>query len=354
MNIEIIHKSIKAKKIDAFFVTNLKNLFYLTGFTGSSGYALITKDKFIFFTDFRYKEQAMQEVKKCEIIIEKGKRGNLIKRIIKRLKIKKLGFETTISYSLFELLNKTSVELLPIKNLIERFRKIKTEEEINNIKEAIKRAEKAYLKVKPFIKIGIKEREIAIRLEYQLKAEGCFHIPFDIIVASGKNSAMPHAKPSDKIIKEGDFVIIDWGGESNGYYSDMTRTLLIDGKELSEKIKIYNIVNDARERAIKTIRIGIKAKEIDLAAREVIKKEGYSECFGHSTGHGVGLDVHELPYISSISSEMIQESMVFTIEPGIYIPELGGVRIEDMVLIKDGYSLILTSLSRDIEIIKSN
>lgn len=350
----IIYKSIKAKRLDAFLVTNLKNLRYLTGFTGSSGYALVTQGRLIFFTDFRYKEQAHQEVKNCEIIIEKGKRYSFIRKAIKELGIKRLGFEKTISYLFFEELNKTSIDLLPIKNLIENFRKIKSQEEIDNIKKAIERAENAYLKVKPFIKKGIKEKEIALKLESQLKEQGCADIPFDIIVASGRNSAMPHAKPTDKIINEGDLIIIDWGGEFNGYYSDMTRTLLMDGKGLSEKIKIYNIVNEARDLAIKTTKIRIKAKEIDSSAREIIKKEGYSQYFGHSTGHGVGLDVHELPSISSISNEMIKESMVFTIEPGIYIPGFGGVRIEDMVTVKGDEPLVLTTLPRELEIIKSN
>lgn len=352
MKSENIWKGLKAKKIDAFFVGNLKNLHYLTGFTGSSGFAIITGDKGFFFTDFRYKEQAEYEVKKWETIIEKGKRTNTLRSIIKKLGIKTLGFETNISYSLFDLLNKNAISLLPVKNFIERFRTFKNEEEMINIKKAIQRAEDAFLKVKPYIKTGLRENELALRLEYQLKKGGCRNIPFDIIVASGKNSSMPHAKPSEKKIIEGDLVIIDWGGECNGYFSDMTRTLLLDGKDISEKKKIYDIVNTARDKAIMTAKEGVKAKEIDSTARDIIKKEGYSSFFGHATGHGVGLDVHESPSISQISSERISESMVFTVEPGIYIPDLGGVRIEDMVTIKEGSAVVLTTLPRGIEIIK--
>lgn len=352
MNLEIIQKVLKKKKIDAFLLTNLKNLRYLTGFTGSSGFALITKDRGLFFTDFRYKEQAEYEVKKYEIIIEKGKRTNTISKITKKLGIKKLGFETTISYSFFDMLNKKTIELLPVKSLIERFRKFKNEEELSNIKKAIQRAEDSFLRVKPYIKTGVRESEIALRLEYQIKKEGCKSIPFDIIVASGKNSSMPHAKPSDKKIKDGDFVIIDWGAACNGYFSDMTRTLLMDGKDISEKIRIYEIVNTARDKAIMTAQQGVKAKEIDAAARNIIKKEGYADCFGHGTGHGVGLDVHESPSISQASNDIISESMVFTIEPGIYIPDIGGVRIEDMVAMKEGSALVLTTLPRGIEIVK--
>ncbi len=352
MNLENIQKILKKKKIDAFLVTNLKNLRYLTGFTGSSGFALITKDRGLFFTDFRYKEQAEYEVKKYEIIIEKGKRTDTISKMTKKLGIKKLGFEITISYSFFDMLNKKTIDLLPVKNLIEGFRKFKNEEEMSNIKKAIQMAEDAFLKVKPYIKKGVRENELALRLEYQIKKEGCKSIPFDIIVASGKNSFMPHAKPSDKKIKDGDFVIIDWGAECNGYFSDMTRTLLMYGKDILEKRRIYEIVNTARDKAIMTVKEGIKAKEIDAAARNIIKQEGYSRFFGHGTGHGVGLDVHESPSISQINNDIISESMVFTIEPGIYIPDIGGVRIEDMVALKEGNALVLTTLPREIEIVK--
>lgn len=352
MNLENIQKLLKKKKIDAFLVTNLRNLRYLTGFTGSSGFALITKDRGLFFTDFRYREQAEKEVKKCEIIIEKSKRTNTISKMAKKLGINKLGFETTISYSFFDMLDKKIIEMLPVKNLMERFRKLKNEDEMDNLKKAIQRAEDAFLKIKPYIKIGVRESELALRLEYQIKKEGCKSIPFDIIVASGKNSSMPHAKPSDKKIKDGDFVIIDWGAECNGYFSDMTRTFLMYGNDISEKRRIYEIVNTARDKAIITAQEGVKAKEIDAAARNIIKKEGYARFFGHGTGHGVGLDVHESPSISQVSNEIISESMVFTIEPGIYITDIGGVRIEDMVTIKEGSAVVLTTLPREIEIVK--
>lgn len=352
MNPKRIQKIIKTKKIDAFFVSNLKNLRYLTGFTGSSGFAVITKDKGIFFTDFRYKEQSGHEVKDWEIFIEKSKRANTIRTVFKKLGIKKLGFETSISYVLFDLLKKNTAQMVPQKNLIEGLRKIKNGDEIENIKKAVRRAEDAFMKVKPFIKLGVTESGIAQRLECQLKKAGCREIPFDVIVASGENSSMPHPKPAGRKIQEGDFVLIDWGGESDGYFSDMTRTLLIDGKGISEKKKMYGIVNSAREKAIMTAKQGVKAKEIDAAARDVIKKEGYSGFFGHATGHGVGLDVHESPGISRQSSESIAGSMVFTIEPGIYIPGIGGVRIEDMVTIENGNAIILTSLHTKLEIIK--
>jgi Xaa-Pro aminopeptidase len=347
-----IAKLISSKRLDGFLVSNIKNIRYLTGFTGSSGFALISGDKRFFFTDFRYKEQASSEVEGWEIGIEKGGRINIIRNTLKKLNVKRLGFEASVSYEFYELLKKLPVSVAPQKNLIEKLRRIKNEEEINLIKKAVERAEKAFLKVKPKIRPGIREREIALRIEAELKKGGCRSLPFDIIVASGKNSAMPHGKPSDKKIEKGDFVIIDWGGEADGYYSDMTRTLLMNGKDLSEKIGIYNIVNDARKKALSAAREGIDTRNVDNAARDRIKKAGFGEYFGHGTGHGVGLDVHEYPHVSHTKGEKILNGMVFTIEPGIYIPNTGGVRIEDMVEVKNGKAKLLTSLSRELEIIK--
>ncbi len=347
-----IQRILGLKGLDAFLITNMKNIRYLTGFAGSSGFAIITRDRGLFFTDFRYQEQSKKEVKDFEIAIEKGKRIKLIQSFVKKLGIKKLGFEKSISYEFYELLKGVPAALLPQKNLVEDMRKIKSEEEIDSIKEAVRRAEGAFLKIKPRIKPGAKEREIALRIEEQLKKAGCGNIPFDIIVASGKNSSMPHARPTEKKIEKGDFVIIDWGGEANGYCSDMTRTLLMNCKDLDKKIRVYNTVNYARQKAIKSIREGLKTQEIDSTVRNAIKKAGYGEFFGHGTGHGVGLDVHEYPHVSWNKGEKIRNNMVFTVEPGIYIPELGGVRIEDMVLVRNGKAELLTGLSRELEIVK--
>lgn len=352
MELKHIQKRIKAKKLDGLLITNMKNIRYLTGFAGSSGLVVITPQERLFFTDFRYKEQALREVKGWDIVIEKGKRSKTIIDIIKKLGLKRLGFEVSITYATFEIIKKVAVSPVPLKNFIEKYRKLKNEVEINNITQAIQRAEKSFVKVKPFIKVGVKEKEIALRLDYHLRKAGCRNIPFDIIVASGSNSSMPHAKYTEKRIDRGDLVIIDWGGESNGYYSDMTRTLLINGPRIARKKKIYGIVNTAREKAILTAKEGVKARDIDHSARDFIKNEGYGKFFGHATGHGVGMDVHESPSISKLSSETISEGMVFTIEPGIYVPGLGGVRIEDMVIIKNGFALTITGLPRELEIVR--
>jgi Xaa-Pro aminopeptidase len=243
------------------------------------------------------------------------------------------------------------LSLNAFEGLIERLREIKDAIEINLIKEAVRRAETAFLKVKPYIRQGIRERAIALRFEEILKKNGCRHIPFDVIVASGPNSAMPHAKPTERKLNKSDLIIIDWGGEADGYFSDMTRTLLVKGDNVSKKREIYQIVLKANKRAILKILPGVKSKDIDFSAREVIKRTGYSEFFGHGTGHGVGLQIHELPRIAWNKREVIKKDMVFTIEPGIYIPGLGGVRIEDMVVVKPGGHEVLTTLPKEIEII---
>ena len=362
-----IQHLIGLKKIDGFYISNIKNIRYLTGFSGSSGFVLITKDKNLLFTDFRYKEQVNAEVTTngrrlpevgaeasggWEIGTEKGRRLSLLRSLVKKLGINRLGFETSLSYGYFELLKGLPVTLVPQKDIIEGQRVCKDEVEISNINLAVKRAEEAFKKVRPRIRTGIKETEIALRLEEQLKKAGCRNIPFDIIVASGRNSSKPHARPADKKIEAGDFVIIDWGGEANGYYSDITRTLLMSGGNLSGKIQIYNIVNSARKKAVGSVKEGVKSTEIDGVARGIIKSAGFGEFFGHGTGHGVGLEVHEGPRVSWTDSKLVRNGMVFTVEPGIYIPGTGGVRIEDMVTVRKGKGALLTTLGRELEIIK--
>lgn len=334
---------------DAFLVTNLKNIRYLTGFKGTFAIALLTWTGCYIFVDFRYSEQAKKEAT-GEIICFKDSWIDTLKKLIEEMHIKKLSFEVTCTYETFlKLRDNTKLELVPEHYVIENIRAVKEDEEINNIKEAIKIAENAFLQNKHIIKEGITEKTIAKMVENTIK-EHSDSLPFPVIVASGENSSMPHWRHSNRILKRGDFVIIDWGAEYNGYFCDMTRTFIIG--EASEKQKeIYEIVNNANLQAIETCRVDIEAKGIDAVARNLIKQSGYGENFGHATGHGVGLDVHELPKISAQSEETIKPGMIFTIEPGIYIEGFGGVRIEDMVAVKENSVEVLTTLSKDLEIL---
>jgi Xaa-Pro aminopeptidase len=347
-----MRKSFTNRGIDGFLVTNINNIRYLTGFSGSSAFLLITRKENIFVTDPRYKEQAEREIEGWDILIEKQRMIKAIKDLSRRIGIKKLGFESSVSYDFFRKLSR-DLNLKAFKGLVEKLREIKDSHEIHSIREAIRHAETAFLEVRPYIKQGAREKSIALRLEERLKKKGCRHLPFEIIIASGPNSAMPHAKPTERKFMNGDLIIVDWGGEANGYFSDMTRTLLIDkGNDINKKKEIYQIVLKANKRAISLASPGIKSQKVDNSARDFIKKAGYGEFFGHGTGHGVGLQVHELPQITKYTREILKENMVFTIEPGIYLPGVGGVRIEDMIMITSDGSEALTTLSKQLDIIR--
>ena len=342
-----IRGSLKRNGLSGFLVTDIVNVRYCTGFSGSSGFLFITETENFFVTDFRYQEQSAQEVSGWEIIIEKGNRIKTIQSLYKRTRMKKLGIESSVSYSFFRKLSEAGVMLRDLEGLLEKIREIKTDSEIAAIKKAVGRAEKAFLEVRPHIRAGIREHAIALRLEERLKKNGCRKAAFDIIVASGPNAALPHANPTEKKIDPGDLVIIDWGGEADGYFSDMTRTLLVKGGEhISKKKEIYQIVLEANKKSISSVTAGVQAKKVDGAARNYIKSSGYGDCFGHGTGHGVGLQVHEAPRITWTGSVLLRENMVFTIEPGIYIPGLGGVRIEDIVVVNRDQPTVLTTLPK--------
>lgn len=349
--VDTLKDTLRKKRLSALLVTDINNVRYLTGFTGSSGFCLITAKDNYFITDFRYTEQAGQEVSGWRLGLEKGKRLDTVKALIRSLGIEALGFEVSVSYEFYDLLTKLPVKLTPCKGLVESIRAVKNRQEIEFIREAYRRAERAFKQILPFVKAGVKESELALRLETALKREGCKKIPFGIIVASGPNSSMPHASVTDRRIKKGDLVTIDWGGEYRGYLSDITRTLLIKGDSIDLKCEIYNIVKRAKEKAIREVAIGKKAREIDSVARDYISDKGYGDNFGHGTGHGIGLQPHEEPRINRFNNKKIKDGMVFTIEPGIYISGMGGVRIEDTVALIDGKVELLNTLTTELQLI---
>ncbi len=349
--IKAIADSLELKGIDGILISQITNVRYITGFSGSSGCVLITKKNNIFCTDPRYAEQAKQEIKGFDVIIEKEEYPKTAIESAKLLGLKTLGFESSASYHFYRSLLRKGIKIRAVSNFIEDLRKIKDADEIALLRKAVKRAENAFLKTKKSIRPGFTEKQIALQLEENLKKEGCASIPFDIIVASGQNSALPHAKPTGKKIKPGDLVVVDWGGEAGGYFSDMTRSFLIKGRDISRKKEIYETVLQANTQAIHSIAAGLSSRVVDKAARDSIKKAGYADFFGHGTGHGVGLDVHELPRISRLGRESVKPGMVFTIEPGVYIPGIGGVRIEDMVLVEKSGCRVLTALPKGLEIL---
>lgn len=342
-----IIETISRKRLDGFLITDLLNIRYLTSFSGSSAALLIGARGVTFFTDFRYQYECERLLTSEELVIV---RDDFLRGVGKHLRargVRSLGFEYGASYRLFDSLRK-SFRLKSLKDLVEDLRVSKDSRELLSIREAVRRAEGAFRETLGWIRPGTRERKVALVLEERLKEAGCRRLPFEIIVASGRNSALPHARASEKKIESGDLVTIDWGAEADGYMADMTRTLLMEGAREPVKREIHETVLRANRRAVAAVGAGIPGEEVDAAARTVIEKAGYGDFFGHGTGHGVGLNVHEKPAVSPRSRDVLAPGAVITVEPGIYIPDIGGVRIEDMVLVEKGRGKCLTSLQRGV------
>ncbi len=354
MRISKVKKRLKEQKLDAILFTDLINIRYLCGYSGSSGLLLVidTEDAALFFTDFRYKTQAALEVKDAEIIVPDN--GSLIDALTKRSElnnIKRIGFEKSITWAQLDGLKTkmpSHLEWLPIDDSVQTMRASKDSKEIANIKVAIKVAQEALKKTLPSLKPGIIERELAAKLDYQLRLIGAEKPAFDTIVVSGERSALVHGKPSDKAIEKGDFVTIDYGAVVNGYASDITRTFIM-GKPSKKQREIYETVYRAQAVAIEAAKPGMNGKELDAVARDIIKKAGYGDYFGHGLGHGLGFAVHDRPRVGALSEDVIPKNAMITIEPGIYIPDFGGVRIEDDVRITKNGCEVLTSLPKRLE-----
>lgn len=348
--LEKIRKKLDTLKIDAILIIHPPNIRYLTGFTGSSAICVITKSNAFFITDSRYKEQSKQQVIGFErfIAVEKSLFEVLAEKNILD-SAKKVGFESrhTPFYIIHEIKKMfKGVKFVPTEDFIEEISAIKTEDEIEKIKSAIRISERVFEKVLNLIKPGISELDIASEISYLHRKSGAEKDAFDIIVASGWRSALPHATATNKKLKKGELVVIDFGCVYDGYHCDITRTIHI-GKAKSDARKIYQIVFDAQTKAIEGAKSGTKASDLDAIARNYIKQKGYAMFFDHSLGHGIGTEIHTLPRISPRSNYILQNGNVITIEPGIYIPGFGGVRIEDDILI-NSTSVLLTSLPRNL------
>ena len=327
--------------VDAILITSPINNFYFSGFRSSSGAMLITKDVAYRLVDFRYYEAAKRSCIGCESILFESLTDKL-KELFKKHNLKNVLLESddlTISsaYKMRKSFNEIRVKTIEddtLCNAIKKVRMIKTSDEIELIKISQSITDKAFSYILNFIKEGLTEKEIAIELEFFMRRNGAESAAFDVIVASGENSSLPHAVPSNREIKKGDIVTIDMGAVVGGYHSDMTRTIFIGWAD-QEKIDVYNIVLQAQVSAIKALKPNASSLSVDKAARDIIYKKGYRGCFGHSTGHGVGLEIHEDPRLSPKSDFVLNPGMVVTVEPGIYLNNKFGVRIEDMLLITD-------------------
>lgn len=343
--------------IDALLITDVKNVSYVSGFTGDDSYVIISNTANYFITDFRYIEQATAECPGFEIIRHDGSKKplqQLINELAHNIGVKRLGFEKAhVSYASYEKLleHLKDIEFIPTSELVEELRYVKDQEEIDRMRKAAAIADKAFFEILKVIKPGRTEKEAAAELEYFMKKFGADDIAFETILVSGVNTSLPHGKPTDKKIEEGDFITFDFGALYKGYRSDMTRTIVV-GTPTPEQEKIYNLVKEAQQNAVNAIHAGVIGNIPDQKAREVFRREGYEENFGHGLGHGVGLLIHEEPFMGTVCSRVLEENCVVTVEPGIYIPAWGGVRIEDTVVVtKDGCE-ILTKSSKDLLIVK--
>jgi Xaa-Pro aminopeptidase len=349
----ILKKIMNELGADGILITDMINVRYFTGFTGTTGVAIALGDKRYFLTDFRYEEQAKKQVvpKGFEMIREDKDPEGKIGELIKVSGIKKLAIEdgsvTLAQYRGFTK-NFGKLEYTGIEDKFLKARMIKTEEEIEIIKVATKIADEAFANIQGLIKEGISEERLATELEYEMKKLGAEGPSFETIVASNYRSAMPHGVASEKKLQKEGFVKFDFGCFYKGYVSDMTRTIYLGENPTDKHYEIYNIVKEAQQKALDSVKAGMTTRELDKIARDYITEKGYGDNFGHGLGHGIGLEIHEYPYLSYKAEELVlEENMIVTIEPGIYIEGFGGVRIEDDVVVKKDGCEILNKTTKE-------
>lgn len=343
---------IQAGKLDGLLVSSLPNIRYLTGFSGSSALLLVTAQESCLITDFRYKTQAGDEVKDLvRVLVERESLWTGLWRILPETPaVRTVGFESAhLLHRDFERLVSagSAWKWTPTLGLTEGLRERKDVEELALIEEAIAAATGALDSLLPLVRVGMTESMIAGMLEGLLREWGSESLPFPSIVASGERSALPHARTTDRTVNDGEFVLIDFGAVVGGYCADITRTVVV-GRADSRQREAYGIVQEANARASRTVHAGMRGREADALARDFIASAGFGEAFGHGLGHGIGLEVHEAPRLAASAEGVLAEGAVVTIEPGVYIPGWGGVRIEDDVYLGGDGSRILTSLSREL------
>lgn len=345
--LEKLRAALSTNNLDAIIITSPYNRRYITDFTGTAGVAIVTMNDARFVTDFRYIEQANEQVTEFTVVEHKKSIIKEISNQLNELNVSRVGFEKDhMTYSTYELYKKSiDKELVPVSGIVEKLRLIKTDEEISILKAAAKIADDAFEHIQGFIKPGVKEIDVSNELEFFMRKQGATSSSFDIIVASGYRSALPHGVASDKKIQSGELVTLDYGALYQGYCSDTTRTVAVG--EISDELKtIYNTVLTAQLKGVEGIKPGITGVKADALTRDYITEKGYGKYFGHSTGHGVGLEVHEGPGLSFKSEVKLEAGMVVTVEPGIYVPNVGGCRIEDDVLVTESGYERLTHASK--------
>lgn len=343
-------------KADGIIITSEENRRYFTSFHSSNGILIVTKKDALFLTDSRYIEAAENTIKNCRVA-EMKKLKEQVPEIVKELGLshkvlpKFLVESEKMNVSYLKYLRSTfkrfRLSTVGTDEIINSLRIVKNQYELDCIIQAQRIAEKAFDNILNFIKPGVSEKDIALELDYFMLKNGAESLSFDTIAVSGKKSSMPHGVPDGKLIEKGDFITMDFGAVVNGYHSDMTRTVCV-GEPSDKQREIYNIVLTAQESALSVIKAGVNAKTADSAARDVIKNAGYGEFYRHATGHGVGIEIHEAPVVAGNPKTVLQAGNVVTVEPGIYIPDEFGVRIEDMVYVTDDGCINLTKSPKNL------
>lgn len=329
------------KDVEGILLSKPENRRYASGFTGSAGFVLITQEEALFLTDFRYLEQAAIQCQGYRIV--EISRIKPITDVLLEMGLTRIAIEEDyVSYGqALEYQEKIpQVQLVPLQGALTKMRSVKTPEEVEKIRKAAAIADAAYTHILTYVKPGMTELQVALELEAFMKQRGASKLSFDTIVASGVRSALPHGVASEKVIEMGDMVTLDFGCVYQGYCSDMTRTFVM-GKATEKQKELYYTVLEANEKALKAVAPGMKGVELDAIARDFIKEKGYGDYFGHGLGHGVGLEIHELPHVNMLGETPMAPGMIITIEPGIYLPNYGGVRIEDLVVVTEtGYEVL--------------
>lgn len=345
-----LRDNIKEKKVDAFLVVKNENIFYLTGFTGSSGLLYVDAENSILFTDSRYSLQCEREVKDSKVVIYKEKKEIFSK--LNQFKSKIIGFN---SFNMLYYQKKTfssefkGKKLKDIGGAVEKLRRIKDSHELKVIKDAIVIADMALNETISAMRVGEREVDVKNRLESKMRMNGADKESFDTIVVSGRNSALIHGRPSSRKIKDGDLVLIDFGVKYKNYCTDMTRTFVLGEPSKKQRI-IYDVVQEAKRLAISELKDGVSSSYVYNIAKEHITSIGYGDKFTHGLGHGIGIEVHEEPALTYVKDAILREGMIVTIEPGVYIEKLGGIRIEDMLYITKTGCVNLTKGQKELSI----
>lgn len=348
-----LRAKLRERQLDAILISHPSNRRYITGFTGSSGFALVTLQEAILLTDFRYIKQAEEQSPHFKIVRHSRQVFDTLRETCRELGLSSLAFEKDhLTYGQVEKLREAldGLSTVPVSGLIESLRMVKDEQELAILRKAVAIVDEVFNRIIQEIRPGLQEREIAVRMETMMRELGASGSAFDIIVASGPRSALPHGVASERVLEKGDLITLDFGAVYQGYCSDLTRTVML-GEPSPKQREIYEIVKEAQQAAVDGIRPGITGREADAIAREKIAAAGYGDYFGHGTGHGIGLDVHESPTVSPFGEQVLAPGMVVTVEPGIYLPEFGGVRIEDDVVVTENGHEVLTQSSKELIIL---